>query len=58
MAKRIIDKVDRDEFGKCKRCGDTAITSIGTCFYCNWKGYTGAGADLKEIIQKENTKSD
>jgi hypothetical protein len=42
----------RDEMGRCLRCGDTARMKDGSCFYCNWKGYTGNGKELKEIIKK------
>ncbi|MCF7910824.1 hypothetical protein K9L16_04085 [Candidatus Pacearchaeota archaeon] len=54
--KKIKDNIKRDEFGKCIVCGDTAITSSGDCFYCNWKGITGSGAFLREIIKKENER--
>ena len=47
---------ERDVFGKCVRCGDTAVTRTGACFYCNWKGLTGPGAELKKIIKEENQK--
>lgn len=40
---------------QCPICGDTK-TENGECFYCDWKGYTGAGKTLKEIIQKKNLK--
>jgi len=49
--KQMKDKVKRDSWGKCIRCGDTAITKSGDCFYCNWKGYTGKGALLKTIAK-------
>jgi len=51
---KIIDNVDRDCWGKCRICGDTALTSEGNCFYCEWKGLSGPGKLLKQII-KEGT---
>jgi hypothetical protein len=54
--KKIKDNVKRDWLGKCIICGDTSITSSGDCFYCNWKGLSGPGALLKEIIKEENKK--
>jgi hypothetical protein len=56
LKKKIKDRVKRDEFGKCIIRGDTAITSSGDCFYCNWKGTIGPGAFLREIIKQENRK--
>ena len=50
-------KTKRDSSGHCLRCGDTAKTKDGGCFYCNWKGFTGPGELLKGIIKNENAKN-
>ncbi len=49
---KVVDNVKRNQFGKCVVCGDTAITKQGNCYYCEWKGLSGAGKQLKNIIAK------
>jgi len=57
MKRKRIDNVKRDQFGKCVICGDTSVTRNGNCFYCNWKGLSGPGAQLKQIIKEVNNEA-
>lgn len=47
----------RNEKGECLVCGDTTQMKDGSCFYCNWKGTTGPGKELKEIIKNHNEEN-
>lgn len=38
--------------GQCPLCGNTEQNKHGYCSYCSWKGTTGPGAQLRELIAK------